>query len=198
MQKTKQNNINLTKLSNQINLFDQTNSSDKTNSSDFDSVKSLDLMNSNIQYPLMINTKNTMPLFNGQKSNEIIHKEKIQKEINSSDNNFKYNRHLPTLLFFYDPGCPACIQTKPHWTNVKLKLESKFKETGILFNIIEQNLTDKTTEKLTKLFDIEYIPTIIMINSSDRTINKIERIEGLADSKRILNFIKESYDKFIN
>ena len=63
---------------------------------------------------------------------------------------------------------------------------------------MEVNLADPSNENLATLFKIEYIPTIIMMESSDKSLAKIEKIEGMSDKNRIVTFIKESYAKFSN
>ena len=61
---------------------------------------------------------------------------------------------------------------------------------------MELDLSDKTNENLAMLFQIEYIPTIIMMESSKKSSAKIEKIEGYADKEKLNNFIKSAYEKF--
>ncbi len=140
---------------------------------------------------------NSLPLFNGIKSYETKLRENIKSEINLKSLD-EYNSQLPSLIFFYNPQCPACVQTKPHWEKVKLKLNKLFVNGEKLFNIMEVNLADPSNENLATLFKIEYIPTIIMMESSDKSLAKIEKVEGMSDKNRIVTFIKESYAKFSN
>jgi thiol-disulfide isomerase/thioredoxin len=135
----------------------------------------------------------SLPLFNGAKSSETILADEM-KSISTDT----FDNSLPSLLFFYNPGCPACIQTKPFWTEVTNDIKSKFANDKVLFNIMELNLADKQNEKLARLFKIEYIPTIIMMESSNRTKAKIEKIEGASDKNKINKFIKDSFAKFID
>jgi hypothetical protein len=46
------------------------------------------------------------------------------------------------------------------------------------------------------LFQIQYIPTIIMMESSKKPLAKIEKIEGMATEEKIQTFIEESFKKF--
>jgi hypothetical protein len=65
-----------------------------------------------------------------------------------------------------------------------------------LFNIMEIDLSDQTNENLALLFQIEYIPTIIMMESSKKPSAKIEKLEGAVDEEKLNKFIELSYDKF--
>ena len=106
---------------------------------------------------------------------------------------------ITSLLLFYNPGCPACTKTKPHWDDLTSQIKNSFtKKKNILFNIMEIDLSDASNENLARLFQIQYIPTIIMMESSKKQMAKIEKIEGLANKDKINSFIKSSYDKFSN
>jgi len=136
---------------------------------------------------------NDLPLFNGIKSTGSV----ISDEIKSiSSDSFKDN--IPSLIFFYNPHCPACVKTKPFWTEITLNIKREFTKDTILFNIMEINLAEAQNEKLARLFKIEYIPTIVMMESSNRPQAMIERMEGASDKEKIQKFIKESFDKFLN
>jgi thiol-disulfide isomerase/thioredoxin len=138
-------------------------------------------------------TLDDLPLFNGSKSIETTICEEI-KTISSES--FKEN--IPSLILFYNPHCPACVKTKPFWTEITTNIKEKFSKDTTLFNIIEINLAEPQNEKLARLFKIEYIPTIIMMESSNRPRAMIEQITGFSDSQKINKFIKESFDKFLN
>ncbi len=138
------------------------------------------------------NKDDSMPLFDGAKSLEVKIRENIQSGVESKKFS-DIDVELPSLILFYSPTCPACINTKPHWN----KLMDKFKRSDKLFNIIELNLQDESNEKLATLFNVEYIPTIIMMESSKKPQAKIEKIEGAANDERIRTFISESYKKFM-
>jgi len=145
--------------------------------------------------PIIKEFSNDLPLFNGKKSEEIIKRENIKSEMDAN-NSLNFNKNIPSLLFFYNPGCPACTKTKPHWDKLITSIKKVFKMNGSLFNIMEINLEDQSNENLASLFQIQYIPTIIMMESSTKPMAKIEKIEGMADKHRINTFIKESYEKF--
>ena len=66
-----------------------------------------------------------------------------------------------------------------------MSLLEKFEKDTILFNIMEFNLSDQSNEKLARLFKIEYIPTIIMMESANRPKALIEKIEGTSNNIRI-------------
>ena len=137
---------------------------------------------------------NDLPLFNGEVSVETRQRENIKNEINTNLKNFDEN--IPSLLLFYNPGCPACVKTKPHWDSLISTFKKMFSTNTKLFNIMEINLSDDVNINLANLFQIQYIPTIIMMESSKAPMAKIERLEGMADKKRIKIFIKESFIKF--
>jgi thiol-disulfide isomerase/thioredoxin len=136
---------------------------------------------------------NNLPLFDGIKSDKSI----IEDEMKIIGMN-EFNENIPSLLFFYNPQCPACVKTKPHWIEITNDIKEMFKKDIVLFNIMEFNLAESANEKLARLFKIEYIPTIIMMESSSKSKAMIERSEGYADKQKIQKFIKESFDKFIN
>jgi len=137
-----------------------------------------------------------LPLFNGAKSEKALINEQINNEMKTLPSSF--NNNIPSLLFFYNPQCPACVRTKPHWESITKNLKEKFEKDTILFNIMEFNLSDQSNEKLARLFKIEYIPTIIMMESANRPKALIEKIEGTSNNIRIQKFIKDSFNKFIN
>ena len=135
-----------------------------------------------------------MPLFNGEKSYDLVKRENIKSELVQD----KFNPDIPSLLLFYNPGCPACVATKPHWDSLTNTIKRAFERSKInLFNISEYDLSDPSNEKLATLFEIQYIPTIIMMESSKKPMAKIEKIEGMADKERINKFIKDSFKKFM-
>ena len=134
-----------------------------------------------------------LPLFDGIKSDKSI----IGDEMKIIGLN-NFNENIPCLLFFYNPQCPACVKTKPHWEEITTDIKEMFKKDIVLFNIMEFNLNDPANEKLARLFKIEYIPTIIMMESSTKPTAMIEKMEGSANKQKIQKFIKESFDKFIN
>lgn len=139
------------------------------------------------------NDDEDLPLFDGIKSDKSI----IGDEIKVMGTN-NFNENIPSLLFFYNPRCPACVKTKPHWTTITTDIKKMFEKDIVLFNIMEFNLAEPANEKLARLFKIEYIPTIIMMESSNKPKAIIERSEGFSDKPKIQKFIKESFDKFIN
>lgn len=136
-----------------------------------------------------------LPLFDGNKSQDTILRENIGNEIISKSIN-DFDKSLPSLLFFYNPGCPACFATKPHWDSLIEKLKQSFINDK-LFNIMEIDVSNPSNEKLASLFKVEFIPTLIMMESSNKPLAKIEKIEGKADRNKIQKFIKESYSKFV-
>ena len=138
-------------------------------------------------------SKDELPLFDGVKSDKAI----IGYEMKSAAVD-SFNENIPSLLFFYNPHCPACVKTKPYWTNITTDIKRMFAKDILLFNIMEYNLAEPANEKLARLFKIEYIPTIIMMESSNKPKAMIERLEGSADKNKIQKFIKVSFDKFIN
>ena len=135
-------------------------------------------------------------LFSGEKSLEAKLRDRIQSEFNNTQTK-EFDSNLPSLILFYSPTCPACIKTKPYWDAIIKKLLNKFIDGNKLFNILEFNISDQSSQNLGNLFKIEYIPTIIMMESSNKPLAKIEKIEGMSNSERINKFIKESYNKFI-
>ena len=134
-----------------------------------------------------------LALFTGEKSKETILNEKIYDELNT--NNFE--KSLPSLIFFFNPGCPACVKTKPIWQELSSEFENTFKlKNKKLFNILSIDLSVESNEKLAMMFMIEYIPTIVFMESSDKPSASIEKLEGGSDRKRIEEFIMNSYSKF--
>jgi thiol-disulfide isomerase/thioredoxin len=143
----------------------------------------------------LLDKKSDLPLFNGEKSKEVILNEKIYDELN----NDTFEKSLPSLIFFFNPGCPACVKTKPVWEKLKLEFENSFKlKNKKLFNILNIDLSIESNEKLAMMFMIEYIPTIVFMESSDKPSANIEKLEGGSDSARIEEFIMNSYKKFTN
>ncbi len=141
----------------------------------------------------IMKSDDNLPLFNGSKSLEIT----IGDEMKTiSTDTFKDD--IPSLILFYNPHCPACIRTKPFWTEITNNIKQKFTSDCVLFNIMEINVAEPQNEKLARLFKIEYIPTIIMMESSNRPQAMIERMTGASDKEKINKFIKDSFDKFIN
>jgi thiol-disulfide isomerase/thioredoxin len=136
---------------------------------------------------------NSLPLFNGSKSVSVM----IGDEIKSVSVD-SFNEKIPSLLFFFNPHCPACVKTKPHWTETIGNIKKMFAQDIVLFNIMEINLSEPANEKLARLFKIEYIPTIIMMEPSNKPQAIIEKIEGAADKNKIQKFIKDSFNKFMN
>lgn len=142
---------------------------------------------------------NLLPLFEGEKSSDKRKQDNITNEINKSQQIIQFNESIPSLLLFYNPRCPACVKTKPHWDALTTSFRKTFesdKKNSYLFNIMEINLEDKTNENLASLFQIEYIPTIIMMESSKKPSAKIEKLEGASDKEKLNAFIKSAYNKF--
>jgi thiol-disulfide isomerase/thioredoxin len=186
----KKNNIDVKKL--QINKSAKSTKSTKSTnsessvSSDSEQLTLTDQLTSSDQ---------SLPLFEGEKSAEARQRDGINLEMNKHI--VEFNQSIPSLLLFYNPRCPACIKTKPHWESLTTQIKNSFaKKNNTLFNIMEIDLSDPSNENLAGLFQIEYIPTIIMMESSKKPMAKIEKIEGLADKEKINSFIKTSYDKF--
>jgi thiol-disulfide isomerase/thioredoxin len=134
-----------------------------------------------------------LALFTGEKSKETILNEKIYDELKTND----FSKSLPSLIFFFNPGCPACVKTKPIWQELSSEFENTFKlKNKKLFNILSIDLSIESNEKLAMMFMIEYIPTIVFMESSDKPSASIEKLEGGSDRKRIEEFIMNSYSKF--
>jgi thiol-disulfide isomerase/thioredoxin len=176
----KNNNINITDLDNFEKLADVDKLADSDELSESDNLSESD---------------ESLPIFDGNKSNDLITREKIVSEIKINNSN-EFKNNIPSLLFFFNPGCPACNQTKPHWDKLKSNINLSFESDEKLFNILEFNLADSSNESLSYLFKIEYIPTIIMMESSKIPTAQILKLEGSSDIHRIQNFIKESFIKF--
>lgn len=140
----------------------------------------------------------SLPLFEGEKSVETRKRDSINMEIKSHKVE-QFNESIPSLLLFFNPGCPACIKTKPHWESLTANLKKSFtSKNGYnpLFNIMEIDLSDASNENLATLFSIEYIPTIIMMESSKKPMAKIDKLEGASNKEKINEFIKSAYAKF--
>lgn len=143
----------------------------------------------------ILKQKQDLPLFDGNMSKEATQRLNIKKEFKTYSD---FMTEIPTLLLFYKPGCPACENTKPEWDILTEKIIYQFKMDKKLFNIIEINLLDESNRNLSRLFDIEYVPTIIMMESSNKNNARIEKIVGMANRERINTFIKECYSKFMS
>ena len=61
---------------------------------------------------------------------------------------------------------------------------------------MEVDLGDSSNENLATLFNIEYIPTIVMMESSKKPMAKIDKLEGASNKEKINEFIKSAYAKF--
>jgi thiol-disulfide isomerase/thioredoxin len=135
---------------------------------------------------------NDLPLFSGAKSGPSM--------INSifKTNSSEFEEKLPSLLLFFNPNCGACIKTKPFWDEVIGDIKQMFAKDIPLFNIMEVNLSNPNNQKLSKLFKVEYIPTIIMMEPAEKPNARIEKKEGSSTKAEIEAFIKNSFDKFIN
>lgn len=133
-----------------------------------------------------------LPLFTGIQSTNLM--------INSvmKTNTPEFDDELPTLLLFYNPICGACVKTKPYWDEIVKSIKEMFAKDIPLFNIMEVNLENQKNQQLAKLFKVEYIPTIIMMEPAEKENAKIERKEGSSTKEEIESFIKKSFDKFVN
>ena len=190
----KSNNVDLRFLENQAQNKNSSRDSDSSrDSSDSLKIDSLNIDSLKISSDTKSNKSNNLPLFNGVKSENVIRLENISKEINNNTNEFDSNK--PSLMLFYNPGCPACIQTKPYWNEVVGKIKRIFGSEP-LFNIIEFNLQDESTANIATLLNIEYIPTIYMIESAKKPNGQMANIVGASDDKRIIKFIGETFTKF--
>jgi thiol-disulfide isomerase/thioredoxin len=136
---------------------------------------------------------NELPLFNGKKINSELDDE-LLKLFNNQNG---FDKNLPLLLFFYNPGCPACVKTKPEWEKFSNNMiNSQKKSNEKIFNIMDVNLSDKQNVKLAELLNIEYIPTIIMTEPLKKQNKKIERKTGTSSYLDIIDFVKNSYNNF--
>jgi len=144
-----------------------------------------------------LSVSSNLPLFEGEKSAETRKLDTINIEMNKNSKIIEFNESIPSLLLFFNPGCPACIKTKPHWDSLVKNLRNTFElKQHNLFNIMELDLSDSSNENLASLFQIEYIPTIIMMESSKKPSAKIEKVEGAIDREKLNEFIKSAYSKF--
>ena len=135
-----------------------------------------------------------LPLFNGHMTNNNLDNELLKLFSNSSN---KFDKNLPILLLFYNPGCPACIKTKPEWEKFNNNIvNAQKKNNNKLFNIMDINLSSNENVKLAELLNIEYIPTITMIESLKKSNKKIEKATGASSYLDIINFVKNSYNNF--
>jgi hypothetical protein len=119
-------------------------------------------------------------------------KNDIEKNLNSLSSDDQFNKDLPSFILFYDPRCPACLQTKPHWDTAILSLNKPDK----VINIFEFNLSDKSNEYIGNLFKVEYIPTIILMEPATKPKAKIEKLVGKRSQSDIESFFVESFKKF--
>jgi len=77
-------------------------------------------------------------------------------------------------------------------------MKEVFKQNEKLFNIFEIDVSKKENSNISDLFKIEYVPTIIMMESSTKPQANIEKVEGSVTYDKLKTFIKESYIKFSN
>jgi len=146
----------------------------------------------------------SLPLFKGAKSLEQKIKDSLKSTTVQNNSNNKallqdeFDDKLPSLILFYNPTCPACIKTKPHWVKLTDKMKEVFKQNEKLFNIFEIDVSKKENSNISDLFKIEYVPTIIMMESSTKPQANIEKVEGSVTYDKLKTFIKESYIKFSN
>lgn len=183
----KDNNIDVSTLENkndEVLSIEYTSSNESEDSKESDNLDSDKVFN-----------KQELPLFNGNLSKEAIQRKNIKKEFKLQSD---FTEEIPTLMLFYRPGCPACENTKPEWNMITERITDQFKTTRKLFNIFEIDLSDDSNRNLASLFNIEYVPTIIMMESSTKDNAKIEQIVGMSNKQRIHSFIKDCYSKFIN
>lgn len=160
-----------------------------------ENISSKDLLNLSTQSE---GKSKDLPFFDGKKSDDVITRDNIKLELsNLTKKDDKFDINLPTLILFYNPGCPACNKTKPSWDELVNEMKNGFKNAKKLFNIMEFDLSDSSNENLARLFKVEYIPTIILMESSSKQSAKIEKIEGMADKNRIQEFITNSFNKFM-
>lgn len=138
---------------------------------------------------------NELPLFDGQYNETKLKNKNIELDLKTKSLNF-YDNKFPSLILFYKPGCPACENTKPYWNILVDKMIKYFNDNNKLFNIIEIDLSKRSNDNITQLFNIEYVPTIVMMESTKLDNPIIENIVGMADYNKIKNFIKDSYIKF--
>ena len=143
----------------------------------------------------ILNNLENLPLFDGKKSSEVIIVEKINKAIIESPKIPEYLNTLFSLILFYDPHCHACVKTKPEWKKITDKLQKQVKKDGRYFNIIEINVSEKQNENLCSLFEIESIPTIVMMEPTQKPKAQIEKMVGMADEQRIKSFITDTFTK---
>ena len=177
-----------------INQFIRDNNIDISNiENNNDEVLSLDYISS--EDSVSSNKEQDLPLFKGLMSKETTLIHNIKKEFKSYSD---FTEELPTLILFYRDGCPACEYTKPEWKKITDIIIDNFKNSRKLFNIIEIDLSERSNDNLAKLFNIEYIPTIIVMESCKKDNAKIEKMTGMANREKIYNFLKECYSKFMN
>ena len=124
----------------------------------------------------------------------------IRPMINSifKTNSPEFEEKLPSLLLFFNPNCGACVKTKPFWDEVIGDIKEMFAKDIPLFNIMEVNLSNPNNQKLSKLFKVEYIPTIVMMEPAEKLNAQIKKKEGSSTKAEIEAFIKNSFDEFIN
>lgn len=104
------------------------------------------------------------------------------------------DKEIPTLILFYSNECGACQKTKPEWDEVTKNIVEKFEAIKEkLFNIIEINVADKNNDNIIKMFNIEAIPTFVMIESLNKPYADHNMMTGMANKEKIQQFIKDSY-----
>ena len=190
----KENKIDISKLK----IPKKLGSSISSNSSDSESSTGSESSIRSVESVGSDRSNMSLPLFEGEKSFETRKRDSINMEIKSHKVE-QFNESIPSLLLFFNPGCPACIKTKPHWDSLTTTLKKSFtSKNGYnpLFNVMEIDLSDSSNENLATLFSIEYIPTIIMMESSKKPMAKIDKLEGASDKEKINEFIKSAYAKF--
>lgn len=190
------NNIDISSLKHiKQNKSAKSSDSNSSDSNSFDLDSSINTSRGSID---VTKTTDSLPLFEGEKSKEARKHNAVLNEMNKSQQVVEFNESIPSLLLFFNPRCPACVKTKPHWDSLTANFRKTFdnNKKGYLFNIMEIDLTDQTNENLASLFQIEYIPTIIMMESSKKPSAKIDKLEGAVDKEKLNSFIKAAYAKF--
>jgi len=86
-----------------------------------------------------------------------LYKNKIEKEIIEKYQNKKNNKNNNTLLLFYAPWCGASKAFLPIWERLTGELKTE------TYNVdLEEN------KEISNQFNIEYLPTLFLINGSSR------------------------------
>jgi thiol-disulfide isomerase/thioredoxin len=134
------------------------------------------------------NIEDILKLFQGDMKNNL-------NNLDNLFNNKKEELDNSTVLFFYNPRCPACIKTKPSWDIIVDNVNNYFKKNTKLFDISSIDVSNDSNESICRQFDIKYVPTFIIYDAMNKNI--FVKKEGSLTMDQMISYLGNFYN-FMN